>query len=105
MIVPSHGRLCLPRPYRAWATTIALVLHLTAVAQTTFYWDRNGAVGGAGSGAALSGTWDTSTGNWNTNSGGSTSTETFTSGGNAVFSAGTTALNQTYSITVSGTQN
>ncbi|MBL9214950.1 MAG: autotransporter-associated beta strand repeat-containing protein [Opitutaceae bacterium] len=70
--------------------------------QTTFYWDRNGATTGAGT--TPTGTWDTTSANWNTNSGGTTAAETFTSGGNAVFSAGTNATG-TYTVTVSGTQN
>jgi autotransporter-associated beta strand protein len=71
-------------------------------AQTTYYWDRNGSTSGAGT--TPSGTWNTTTANWNTNSGGTTSAETFTSGGNAVFSAGTDATGS-YTVTVSGTQN
>lgn len=86
---------------------IALVALPRAAAQTTFYWDRNGSSSGAGNtDATLSGIWDTTTtANWNTNSGGITAPETFTSGGNAVFSAGTSASGRTYTITVSGTQN
>lgn len=74
-------------------------------AQTTLYWDRvNGS--GAGTGATLSGVWDTATtSNWNTNSGGTGSRTTFTAGRDAVFSAGTSATGQTYTVTVSGTQS
>src|SRR6187549_982184 len=100
----SHLSYSRPSPLlhlrRGAAMLIAIGLHLSVVAQTTFYWDRNGAVAGAGSGAALSGTWDTTSANWNTNSGGSTSTETFISGGNAVFIAGPIGLNQAYTITI-----
>jgi len=77
---------------------------VTAKGQTTFYWDRTSG-SGAGTGSTLNGTWDTATQNWNTNSSGSGSRNTFTSGGNAVFSASTSATGQTYTITVSGTQN
>jgi autotransporter-associated beta strand protein len=83
----------------------ALLLAPCVIAQTTFYWDRNGATAGAGTGAILNGTWNTTTANWSTSSAGNTATTTFTSGGNAVFSAGTSATGQTYTITVSGTQN
>jgi autotransporter-associated beta strand protein len=75
-------------------------------AQSTFYWDRNGAPAGAGNTSTiLTGTWDTTTANWNDTSTGSNATEKFVSGSNAVFSAGTSAAGVGYTVTVSGTQN
>lgn len=53
----------------------------------------------------MSGTWDGGTANWNTTADGTTAAETFTSGGDAIFSAGTSAIGQTYTVTVSTTRN
>ncbi|HVU18689.1 MAG TPA: autotransporter-associated beta strand repeat-containing protein [Candidatus Didemnitutus sp.] len=72
-------------------------------AQTTVYWDTNN--GTAGAGSTPTGTWSTSNSNknWTTNSAGtSNSLATWTNGNNAVFSAGTDAVNA-YTVTVSGT--
>jgi len=80
-----------------------LLSRLTA--QTTLYWDRNNNANGAGNAGQLPGTWDTTTANWSTAAAGNIATTTFTSGSIAVFSAGTNASGQTYTITVSGTQN
>jgi fibronectin-binding autotransporter adhesin len=74
-----------------------------ASGQTTFYWDLNGATAGAG-GATPTGTWNTATANWTTNTLGTAATTTYTSGGNAVFSAGSDATGA-YTVTISGTQN
>ncbi len=71
-------------------------------AQANFYWDLNSSSGG--SGAIPSGVWDTTSFNWNNKSGGGSAPEVFVSGSNAIFSAGTTASNS-YTVTVSGTQN
>jgi hypothetical protein len=74
-------------------------------AQTTLYWDANSTTPGAG--ATPTGTWSTSGGGnrkWTTNSAGTSSTVNWTSGSNAVFSAGTDAVNA-FTVTVSGTQN
>jgi len=73
----------------------------TALAQT-LYWDLNG--NAAGAGTTPTGTWNTSTANWTTSSAGTTATTTYTSGANAIFSAGTNATG-TFTVTVSGTQN
>ena len=72
------------------------------MAQTNFYWDLNGATAGAG--ATPNGTWDTTSNNWNTRANGTVGTGTFTSGNNAIFSAGNTA-NGNYTVTVAGTEN
>ncbi len=71
-------------------------------AQTTLFWDTNGATAGAGS--SPSATWSTSSSdkNWTTSSAGTASTIQWTNGSNAVFSAGTDATGS-YTVTVSGT--
>jgi fibronectin-binding autotransporter adhesin len=87
---------------------LAVLLCAKAAAQTTLYWDRDGTTAGAGTGATLSGTWSTTGGttkNFSTSSAGTASTVNWTSGAIAVFSAGTTAVGQSYTVTVSGTQN
>ena len=75
----------------------------SGLAQANFYWDLNGNTAGAG-GTTPNGTWNTITSNWNTANAGTNPTGTFTSGGNAIFSAGTDATGN-YTIAVSGTQN
>jgi len=70
------------------------------VAGQTLYWDTNGATNGS---SGANGTWGTSN-FWSTNSAGTAATTGFTSGRDAVFSAGTNATGS-YTVTVSGTQN
>ena len=90
-----------------WIKWIGLLCLLGAVASAqTLYWDTNAKTAGAG-GASPAGTWSTSnsTGkNWNTSSAGTNSPLVWTSGADAVFSAGTDATGA-YTVTVSGTQN
>jgi len=76
-----------------------------ATSAQTLYWDISGKAAGAG-GATPSSTWSTSAANknWSSNSGGTVATVTWTSGRDAVFSAGTDATGA-YTVTVSGTQN
>lgn len=72
----------------------------------TLYWDINAKTAGAG-GATPAGTWSTSnaTKNWNVTAAGTTTNpQSWTSGADAVFSAGTDATGA-YTVTVSGTQN
>ncbi|MBL9214949.1 MAG: hypothetical protein JNG83_05690 [Opitutaceae bacterium] len=95
---PFHSSAGAHAPRRSLAALwVALALAATTPAegQTNFYWERQG--------QSYNGNWDTSTANWNTNSGGQTGKEKFVSGGNAIFSAGTSATGA-YSIFVSGTQ-
>ncbi len=82
----------------------ATLLGAVASAQT-LYWDTNGATVGAGT--TPSATWSTSGGNnkkWSTSSAGTLATAVWTSGADAVFSAGTDATGS-YTVTLSGTQN
>jgi len=76
-------------------------------AQTTVYWDINGNTAGAG-GTSPAGTWASSGGagnrRWSTSSAGTASTALWTSGNDAVFSAGADATGS-FTVTVSGTQN
>ena len=74
-------------------------------AAQTLYWDTNGSTAGAG--ASPSATWSTSNSdkNWTASSAGTSSgVVTWTSGGDAVFSAGTDATGN-YAVSLSGTQN
>lgn len=68
------------------------------------YWDTNARTAGAG--ATPSGTWSTSSSQkkWSTSASGTVNPVAWTSGRDAVFSAGTDAINS-YTVTVSGTQN
>jgi autotransporter-associated beta strand protein len=93
--------------HRLAAVLVASLLAVAASAQT-LYWDANDQNAGAG-GPTPNGTWSTTGGTnalWNTDSGGvgSGNTVNWTSGRDAVFSAGTDATGS-YTITVSGTQN
>jgi len=83
-----------------------LCLLATAASAQTLYWDTNGKTAGAG-GSAPAGTWTTSNSNknWNTTAAGTTTNpQAWTSGADAVFSAGTDASGA-YTVTVSGTQD
>ncbi|WP_438482997.1 beta strand repeat-containing protein [Oleiharenicola lentus] len=76
-----------------------------ARAQTTLYWDTNGAgiiFTGSG-GPSPTGTWSTSAGNWNSvsNGAGLLTGSSWTQGSHAVFSAGTDATGA-YDVTISG---
>ncbi|HEY8993382.1 MAG TPA: autotransporter-associated beta strand repeat-containing protein [Lacunisphaera sp.] len=66
------------------------------------YWDTNGITAGAG--ITPNGTWDGSITNWSTVLAGTATTTIWSSGADAVFSAGTDATGA-YTITVSGTQS
>src|SRR5882672_376770 len=70
-------------------------LAITAFGQT-LYWDTNGATAGS---SGANGTWGTSN-FWSTNSAGTAATAGFTSGRDAVFSAGTNATGS-YTVTIS----
>lgn len=61
----------------------------TSFAQTTLYWDVNGATAGAGNPA--DGTWNTTNTLWSTSAAGDVATAAYTSGSNVVFSAGSDA--------------
>lgn len=81
------------------ALTLVGLLGGNAAAQTTKYWDIDGATAGAG-GATPGGVWDTVTSNWTTDATGASAATTWTAGDRAIFSAGSDA---TGSYTVSGT--
>ena len=83
-----------------------LCLLATVASAQTLYWDTNGKTAGAG-GTTPAGTWTTSNSdkNWNSTAAGTTTNpQAWTSGADAVFSAGADATGA-YSVTVSGTQN
>jgi fibronectin-binding autotransporter adhesin len=87
--------------WRAWLVCLSLGLPLLR-AQTTVYWDTNGATAGAGT--SPSATWSTAGAdkNWSTSSAGTAATAKWVNGRIAVFSAGTDATGS-YTVTVSGT--
>lgn len=82
---------------------LASVVLVSAGQAATRYWDIDGSVVGAG-GATPSGIWSSSSLTWNQNGNGNSSFNTFGSGDDAIFSAGTDATGA-YTVTVSGTQN
>ena len=94
----------------AWIRWLLIVLVnisglFASAAWAQLYWDTNSTTAGAG--ATPSATWSTSGGTtkkWSTSSAGTVATANWTSGSDAVFSAGTDAINA-YTVTVSGTQN
>ena len=92
-------------PYwRRLAAVLAGGLLATAASGGILYWDTNGNTAGAG--ATPTGTWATSGGtnkNWSASSSGG-GTVVWTSGSDAVFSAGTDAINA-YTVTLAATQN
>lgn len=101
-----------PRPHVSFALLqrgkwlAGLCLLATVASAQTLYWDTNGKTAGAG-GTTPAGTWTTSNSdkNWNSTAAGTTTNpQAWTSGADAVFSAGTDATGA-YSVTVSGTQN
>ena len=92
-----------PTTRRLGAWLLLVVLGLPSVyAQTTLYWDTNGATAGAGT--SPSATWSTSGSdkNWSASSAGTSGTAKWTNGRIAVFSAGADATGN-YTVTVSGT--
>lgn len=94
------------RPAGRWRRRVALgilaLATLRLAAQTTLYWDPNGATAGAG--ATPSATWgNISTAKyWSTNSAGTIATIGWTNGSNAVFSAGSDATGN-YTVSLAGT--
>ncbi len=76
------------------------LLAVTRGMAATLYWDTNGATTGS---SGANGTWGTNT-YWSTNSAGTSATTGYTSGADAVFSAGSNATGA-YTVTVNGTQN
>lgn len=72
-------------------------------ASAQLYWDVNGSGVGSGSGSTAVGTWGSGFNNWSTSSNGTSATVGWTSGQQAIFSAGTNATG-TYTVTVSGNQ-
>ena len=90
------------------AVMAALLSPYALRAQTTLYWDTNGATSGASSGTTATGTWAQTTGaDWSTSSAGTATTTTWSAAigsgsGIADFSAGTNATGA-FTVTVSGT--
>lgn len=89
---------------RRSATFLGAMLIVASLPAQTLYWDANSTTAGAG--ATPTGTWSrTGTANrkWTTNAAGTATTAVWTAGRDAVFSAGTDAVNA-FTVTVSGTQ-
>src|SRR5438270_8207289 len=82
--------------------SIILVTLLLSVSSRagTLYWDSNGTTAGAG--ATPTGTWGSSA-FWSTSSAGTATPAAWVSGSDAVFSAGSDAVNS-FNVTLSGTQ-
>src|SRR5258708_1360116 len=108
---PSDGNArpplsCRPRWLRhVLAGLIGMRLLLGSLPAPILYWDTNGTTTGAGT--TPTATWSTTGGtnkNWSSNSAGTVNGATFTSGSDAVFSAGTDAINA-YTVTLAATQN
>ena len=89
------------------ALAIVLAVSATAVAQSTVYWDIDGATPGAG-GPTPSGTWSGTAANWSSSPAGDVATAAWVSGtgagdGNvAYFSAGSDATGS-FTVTIDGT--
>ena len=89
------------------ALAVAIAISATAVAQSTVYWDINGATPGAG-GPTPSGTWSGTAANWSSSAAGDVVTAPWASGtgagdGNvAYFSAGSDATGS-FTVTIDGT--
>ena len=84
-----------------------VLMAVQAFAQTTVYWDTNGATAGSSGGTTAAGTWDdATTANWTTSSAGTTATTTWSAAAAgskaATFAAGGNATGA-YTVTVSGT--
>jgi len=91
------------KPLRVLWLGFAFFLFFGNASAQTLYWDLNGATAGAGT--TPSGTWSTSSNTWTSSSAGTSGTiVAWTSGRDAVFSAGTNATGS-YTVTISGTQN
>jgi fibronectin-binding autotransporter adhesin len=90
------------------ASGVCLLMPTPLRAQTTLYWDINGATAESSGNTLAAGIWDQSTNNlWSTNSGGTVATILWsaTAGDKiAVFSAGTNATGA-FAVTVNGTVN
>jgi fibronectin-binding autotransporter adhesin len=98
-----------PRLTRGMATAFAALLAITttASAQSTVYWDIDGATPGAG-GVTPSGTWSSTAANWSPNAAGDAATAAWVSGTGAgdgsvaYFSAGSDATGS-FTVTIDGT--
>ena len=93
----------------AFCTAFSLLLLWAgaAFAQTTVYWDTNGATAGSSGGTTAAGTWDNATtADWTTSAAGTTATTNWNASSagskNATFAAGANATGA-YTVTVSGT--
>jgi fibronectin-binding autotransporter adhesin len=109
--LPAHvgSRLALLGKALAFVAAGVGLLILTPLrAQTTLYWDINGATAGSSGNTLAAGTWDESTNNlWSLSSDGTAATQLWsaTAGDKiAVFSAGTNATGA-FTVTVNGTVN
>ncbi|MBK8858584.1 MAG: hypothetical protein IPN11_13175 [Opitutaceae bacterium] len=102
---PMPGRRHLRAGMRPLWLLLVLFATLTGSATAqVLYWDTNANTAGAGS--SPSGIWTTISffKRWSTSAGGTTNPVAWTSGRDAVFSAGADAINS-YTVTVLGTQN
>lgn len=90
----------------ALAPVAAAIIGMTGItaqqARADLYWDTNGANPGATDGTAANGTWGVDN-FWSTDASGSSNTQAWNQGDNAIFSAGSNAV--TANVAVSGTQS
>lgn len=91
----ANRKLLRPAMGAAWFALCALAAH----AQTTVYWDTNGATAGAGTGT---GAWNGQ--NWNTNANGEVNwwapITSWSNGNNAIFSAGSDLAGTSYTVSI-----
>ena len=90
---------------------LAIGLSLVALvsiarAQTSYYYDVNGATSGSGVTANATYSWTTATGNWSTSAGGTAAAANWVNGNSvAIFSAGTDAANDPYTLNLGANLN
>src|SRR5438270_671139 len=71
------------------AAAACVTANNNVLAQTSLWWDINGATTGSSANATVTGTWDSGTTAFNSSSFGTNATQAWTPGSIALFSAGT----------------